>query len=205
MSDGPAQVDVLEGGLEPPWWRRAWTSLPPRGRRGLAALLALAVAVALVVLVRERTAEQARREQVSLGISIVISSSSTHPPGGQVRFLLVVRNLGPLPVSLTAVAATGDGLRLRMQDDAARPVGAGGEIEIPLSVRLTCPTGSDPLTAEIGVLRDDGGSTSRRVQLRSADRVLDVAATVCSVRPDLRDHELSGPVLRAAVGSSGDR
>lgn len=205
MSDGPEQVDVLEGGLRPPWWRRAWAALPPPGRRVLVALLVLAVAVAGVVLVGERAAEKERRERVALETTVGIASSSSDPPGGQVRFFLVVRNEGPLPVSVTAVEGTGAGVRVRMRDEGARPVGAGGEIEIPLSVRLTCPTGPGELTAEVGVRREDGGSTSRRMDLQPAHVVLEVAATLCSVRPDLRDHELSGPVLRGAVSGTGDR
>ena len=196
---------MLEGGLEPPWWRRAWAALSPRGRRGLAALVVLAAVVAGAVLVRERAADQERRERVALATTVGIASSSTDPPGGQVRFFLVVRNAGPLPVSVTAVEGTGEGLRLAMRDAGARSIGAGGEIEIPLSVRLTCPTGPAALTAEIAVRRDDGGSTTRRVDLQPARLVLDVAATLCSVRPDLRDHELSGPVLRAAASATGDR
>jgi hypothetical protein len=38
--------------------------------------------------------------------------------------------------------------------------------------------------------------TSREVELGSAFLVQDVAATLCAVRPDLSDHELSGRVLR---------
>ena len=52
--------------------------------------------------------------------------------------------------------------------------------------------------------RDDGGSTSRRVDLQAAQLVLDVAATVCTVRPDLRDHELSGPVVRTAASQTAN-
>ena len=48
----------------------------------------------------------------------------------------------------------------------------------------------------IGVRREDGGTTTRRVELSPASLVLDVAATLCDARPELRDHELSGPVLR---------
>jgi hypothetical protein len=51
---------------------------------------------------------------------------------------------------------------------------------------------------EIRLRRQDGGTASRRVDLQPADLVRDAAATLCAVRPGLRDHELSGPVLRSA-------
>jgi hypothetical protein len=52
------------------------------------------------------------------------------------------------------------------------------------------------LPAAIGVRTDAGGVVSRRADLTPAALVLDVAATLCEVRPGLRNHELSGPVLR---------
>ncbi len=60
------------------------------------------------------------------------------------------------------------------------------------------------MTAEIGVRRQDGGSTTRQVVLEPAFLVLDVAATLCAVRPDLRDHELSGPVLRGGAAKDDE-
>jgi hypothetical protein len=113
-----------------------------------------------------------------------------------VRFFVLLRNAGPRPVTVTALDGVGEGLRLRILDETDRPVPAGAEVEIPLSVRVTCPAGSGGLTAEVRVRRQDGGAAVRRLGLEPARLLLDVAATVCSVRPDLRDHELSGPVLR---------
>ena len=46
------------------------------------------------------------------------------------------------------------------------------------------------------MLRSDGTTDVRGVDLESVTRLLDIAATVCRVQPDLRDHELSGPILR---------
>jgi hypothetical protein len=118
-----------------------------------------------------------------------------------VYFWVAVRNDGPLPVAVTAVDAADTGLRISMGDEGERPIEPGREIGIPLSVRLTCVPGAGDarpsLDAEIGVRREDGGTTSRPADLRPASLVLDVAATLCQVRPDLRDHELSGPVVRA--------
>jgi hypothetical protein len=118
-----------------------------------------------------------------------------------VRYFLLVRNDGALPVSITSVAAADPGLEVRMRDDGERPVAAGREIEIPLSVLLTCVPGAGSarpfLAAEIGVRREDGRPTTERAELRPTAPLLDVAASLCLVRPDLRDHELSGPVLRS--------
>jgi hypothetical protein len=101
---------------------------------------------------------------------------------------------------VTSVAATDGGLRVRMQDDGDRRVDPAQEIEIPVSARLSCGADLDAdrggLPAVIGVRREDGGATSRRVELQPAALLLDVARTLCAVRPDLRDLELSGPVLR---------
>jgi hypothetical protein len=127
-------------------------------------------------------------------------SSSTSPPGGAVGFFVLVGNDRAVPVSVTSVNASTDSLRLRMRDDVARRIEPAHEIEIPVSVRLTCVAGGGdpaPLSTELRVRREDGGSTTRRVDLQPASLVLDVAATLCVVRPGLRDHELSGPVLRA--------
>ena len=129
-----------------------------------------------------------------------------HPAGGRGALLLLVRNDGALPVAVTSVDAADAGLRLRMQDEGERRIPPGREVEIPLSVRLTCVPGAGAarpsLDAEIGVRREDGGATSRPADLRPASLVLDVAATLCGVRPDLRDHELSGPVLRAPTAAT---
>jgi hypothetical protein len=87
-----------------------------------------------------------------------------------------------------------------MLDVGRRRIDVGGEVEIPLSARVTCTDGIDAdhrhLPAAIGVRREDGGTTIRRVELTPAAVVLDVAATLCGVRPGLRAYELSGPVVR---------
>jgi hypothetical protein len=68
-------------------------------------------------------------------------------------------------------------------------------------VLLTCVPGAGSarpsLAAEIGVRREDGRSTTERAELRPTAPLLDVAASLCLVPPELRDHELSGPVLRS--------
>jgi hypothetical protein len=113
-----------------------------------------------------------------------------------------VRNGGALPVWITAVEGAADGLRLRTPDGADQRVAPGGEAAVPVSVRLTCDryTGGEGLTTELAVRRQDGGSVTRRLRPGSADALTDVATTLCAVRPDLRDRELSGPVLDPGNG-----
>lgn len=178
-------------------WRRRWTGLPRRTRWVVAGLLVLLLTGAGVV----RLAEQQRAQRVELAASVGLWSSSTSPTGGQVRFFVVVRNLGERPVAVTSVDGARGGLVLRMRTDGEQAVPAGAEVGIPLSVRLTCSpvqaAGRASLAADLGVRRADGAATTRRVDLDAAARVLDIAATLCGVRPDLRDHELSGPLLAA--------
>lgn len=188
MADMP--VEVLEGGTAPPL----------RRRRLIVTLAVLALLGCGGVWVREWSAEHALRQAVELTTTFGVSSSSTSPPGGAVGFFVLVRNDGPRAVTVTSVDATSPGLRVRTADPGDRRVDAGGEIVIPLSARLTCPDRADTvggeLPAAIVVRREDGGSVTRRVELRPAALVLDVATSLCRVRPGLRDHDLSGPVLR---------
>jgi len=193
-------VDVLEGGTGPSWWRSRWTALPPAGRRLAVMVVVLVLLGGGVVGFRSWSAERELRRAVELTTALDVVSSSTSPPGGSVRYVVRIRNDGVRPVSVTSVAATDGGLRVRMQDDGDRRVDPGQEIGIPVSARLSCGAdlGADRggLPAEIGIRREDGGATSRRVELQPAALLLDVARTLCAVRPDLRDRELSGPVLR---------
>ena len=174
--------------------------MPARAGRLVVGLAVLVLVGGGALFVRYWSAERAGRQAVELSASLGVVSSSTSRPGGEVRFYLLVRNDGGLPVSVTSVAGADAGLRLRMRDDGARGVAPGAEIEVPLSVRVTCAEGTGAagtsFAGRIGVRREDGVPTSRAVDLRRAGLVRDVAATVCAVRPDLRDHELSGPALR---------
>jgi hypothetical protein len=193
-----AGEDLIEGGTGAPWWRQAWGALPPWRRRSLVALGLVALLAVGVVLLHGRAVARDVERQVSLAAALGIWSSSTVVPGGTVNFSVVVRNDGARPLTVTAIEGTGAGLQLRMRDRVDRPVAAGGEVEIPLSVLLTCGVEDGELSTEITVLRSDGTTAVRAVDLRSASRLLDVAATLCGVRSDLRDHELSGPILRRA-------
>jgi hypothetical protein len=185
---GPA--DVIESGTE-----------LPRGRFRL--LVALGILTLLVVgglWFREWAAERELRHTVELTAALGVVSSSTSPPGGSVRYFLEVRNDGPRSLSVTSVNASTRGLRIRMQDPGPRRIDGGGKVEIPLSVRVTCSHGiavdHRHLPATVGVRREDGGTTTRRVELVPAAVVVDVAATLCGVWPGLMAHELSGPVVR---------
>lgn len=197
---GVPGVELLEDGDGGASWDTPPEPLPRGVRRLVAGLAALVLLAGGVLFVRNWSAEREFREAVDLTATFGVVSSSTSPPGGSVRFFVLVRNDGALPIAVTTVAAVEPGLRMRMRDDGAREIAPGSEIEIPLSARLSCvPRAGDArpsLTAEIGVLREDGGWTTESVELRPASLLLDVAASVCLARPELRDHELSGPVLR---------
>jgi hypothetical protein len=188
-----AGVELLEGGPRPSWWGRL-----PRRVRGPAAAVALVLVVGAGVLwLRDEAAERALARQVDLAASLGVWSSSSAPDGGRISYFVTVRNLGPRPLSVTGVEGTADGLHLRMRGEPLPPVGAGRDVGVPVSVRLSCagPVEEDALTAEVAVRRQDGGAAVRRVPLESASLVLDLAASLCTFQPDLRDRELSGPVL----------
>jgi hypothetical protein len=198
--------DVLEGGMRPSWSRRRWAALRPGTRRLVVGLLVLIAVTAAGLEVRDRAEERERAQRVDLTASIGVSSLSTTPPGGQVSFFVVVRNRGASPVWITAVAGSADGLRVRTSDDAERLVSPQGESAVPVSVRLTCARyGPGALDVDIAVRRADRESVTRRVRPAPADALFDVASTLCEVRPDLRDRELSGPVLAALSAVDPDR
>ena len=200
MFDGPEQVDVLENGTGPRWWE----AVPRQVRRIGAALVVVALIVAAVVWVRDRAADRALAQRIDLVASLGVWTSSSSPAGGRVSYFLAVRNEGPREVSVTAVGGGGNGVLLRMRGPEWA-VPPGGGVSIPLSVRLTCAahedvdTGSGSLTAEMGLRRADGGTTSREIDLEPSVLLLSVA-TLCGLRPDVSDLELSGPVLRPTAG-----
>jgi hypothetical protein len=199
--------DVLEGGMRPPRWRRRWTALPRGVRVLLVAVVVLLAAGAGGLWLRDRAAERALAERVELSASMWLSSLSTTPPGGQVSFFVVVRNEGALPVRITGVEGSAPGLRLGMLDDVVRQVSPNGEAAVPVSVRLTCPryAGGEGLTTQVAARREDGAAVTRRVRPEPADLLLDVATTLCASRPDLRDQEISGPVLDSLAADGPDR
>ena len=179
-------------------WRERWAALSPVTRRLVVVLGVLCVVAAGLAWFRVWSAERELRNRIALTTSLDVWSSSTTPPGGEVGYFVVVRNEGLRRVSVTGVDGTTERLRLRMRDDTARLLDPGTETAIPLSVLLSCVPGvaETRLPTEIRLRREDGGVVTRRVDLRPTAPLLDVATTLCGVRPDLRDHEISGPVLR---------
>ncbi|UOY02896.1 hypothetical protein [Blastococcus sp. PRF04-17] len=194
---GPPVGELLESGTQASRPARWWGTVPATGRRLLAVLAVAVLLTAAGLWGRDLLAERELRQRVALTASVAVVSSSTSPPGGSVRWFLSVRNDGPRAVAVTSV--TGGGGRLRLGTALATdvPVPPGGSADVPVSVRLTCAAGGtpDPLRADIAVRREDGEDARRRVEVGSAHLVDDVADTLCGVRPALRDHELSGPVL----------
>ena len=193
--------------MRPAWWRRRWDGISRRARLVLLALVVLLAAGAGGLVLRERAAERALAERVDLTASMGLSSLSTTPPGGQVSFFLVVRNEGALPVRITGVEGSAGGLRIRTLDDVFRELSPDAEAAVPVSVRLTCARydGGADLSAAIAVRRQDGAAVTRRVRPEPARLLLDVATTLCGSRPDLRDQELSGPVLDGLAADGPDR
>jgi hypothetical protein len=194
QSDPLQDADPLKDADPPP------DAGAPRSRGLVAGLAVLVLLGGGALFVRNWSADRELRQAVELSTSFGVWSSSTIRPGGEVGYYLLVRNDGALPMSVTSVDAGGDGLTLRMRDEGERRIPPGREVEIPMSVRVTCVPGTGvarpSLAAEIGVRREDGGTSTRPAELRPASLLLDAAATLCAVRPELRDHELSGPVLR---------
>lgn len=191
MTGVAGPVEVFESG----------TPQRPARRRLVTVLVVVALIACGGLWFRQWSAERAVRQAVVLSTTFGVTSSSTSPAGGSVRFFVLVRNDGVRPVTVLSVDAAEPGLRVRMLEPGGRRVDAGGQSVIPLSARLTCADRPDPaapvLPAAVVVRRADGGSVTRRIELGPATSVLDAATTLCAAQPGLRDHELSGPVSRA--------
>lgn len=202
------RVEVLQHRDDSSWWERRWLGLPAGRRRavsiGSALVLAVPLAVAALVQGQGWWVEQGRREVVDLDVSLGVWTSSTSPPTGYVSYYLAIRNAGIEPLEITSVQATGEGLQVRARGDGGRQVEAGGEIVVPLSALLTCSSTSAAagrdLRVEVGVRRDDGRQAPQRSAM-DASLILDAAQTLCGVRPGLRAHELSGPVLSTPLAT----
>jgi hypothetical protein len=198
--EDPGEVlpgDLIEDGAQPSRLRRRWTALPPRARALVVASAVVLAAGAGGVQLRSWAVERELAERVEVSASVGVFSSSTTPPGGQVRFFFVLRNDGARPVRVTSVEGAVAGLVLRSPDDLDQRVRPGDDAAVPISARLTCAAydGGEGLTAVVGVRRQDGAPVTRTVPPADAGVLLDVASTLCAVLPGLRDRELSGPVL----------
>lgn len=188
-----APVDVFDG----PGPRR-WSALPRRRKAVVVGVAVLLLVGGLSFPVHAWQTERRLREAVVLASSLDVGTSM-YPAGGSVNLSVAVRNGGPRPVSLEGLQATSAHLAVRLRDGGGRRIGPGQQAQVPVSARLTCGAepvpGADRLAADVRVRRADGGEAVRHVPLSSAEPLLDVAATLCAVRPQLRDVELSGPVV----------
>ena len=148
-----------------------WAALPRGGRRlvaGLAVLVLLAGgALCRPELVGRAGAPAGGRADRDLRRVEFVDLAA----GGEVRFFLLVRNDGPLPVSVTSVTRPTPGC------SCACGTTATGRSAPGRRSRSRCRCGSPaspvpgrrdrPWPPTIGVRREDGGSTSRRVDLRA--------------------------------------
>ena len=180
--------------------RRRWADLPPRWRWSAVAVVLVLLVGAVVGVVLDRRAQHRDAERVAVSVALAVAVSSASPPGGAVNYGLLVRNEGRAPVVITSVAGGSERLVLRSLGGDRR-VPPGVEVQLQTSVRLVCGgvTGRPPagLHAEVRVRRTDGSTAVRQVAVGDAGSLLDVATTVCAVRPELRDFELNGPVARS--------
>jgi hypothetical protein len=199
---------MLESRARPSWWER---KVSPRVRRTVSIATALAVGSALgglgVVELRQELAERRQARLVRLAVSLdVWTSSPTAVSGGQVVYYLTIRNGGAQPLEITSIEGTAAGLDGSSRGGVVREVDAGEEVLMPLSALLTCPSPSTDATdvapdlrVVLGLRRDGSALTPLRDSLDGAALLLDAAQTLCTVRPELRRYELSGPVIRPAT------
>jgi hypothetical protein len=199
---GRVQTGALEYQPEPYWWQSRWRSLPRAVRRLVVVVVVLGLATAGGVELRDRMVARELGQRVVLSTSLGVWTSSTSRPYGYVSYFVAIRNGGTQPLSVTDVELSTEQLRLRMRSDAPRRVEAGQEIQVLVSVRLTCSTArpSSALPAQVSVRRDDGSGATRDVDLQPSALILDAANTLCAVRPGLTDHEISGPITLTAQG-----
>lgn len=173
----------------PRWWRWVGVLL------GIGAMLPV-----LVTSAQDWAAERAAQDELLLSARLRVWTSSTNPVGGRVDYFVVIRNAGERPVVVTGVDVAE--LRLRVTDrvDRGVEVAAGDVRSVPVSVRLSCAPGADfdrdaALRAVVSAEPQSGRQRAVTVPVERSELLTDVANTLCSVRPDLADKELSGPIL----------
>lgn len=196
--------DVLAGGPQGDSWSERWRSLPSWARVSALGLVVSALFVTAVLLHRSWSMDREASREVRLAVTLGVSSSSTTPLGGQVEYFVTVRNEGRRAVTVSELTSVSGSVRIT----GAGPlrIDAGTESLLSLSVLLTCgATASDAsvprdlagtLDGQVTVVRDDGGTAVRPVQILGPEPLLDAASTLCSVRPELSSYELSGPTVR---------
>lgn len=201
--DGP-ETDLLEGGPESGVRSRLGSSWRFASRRqrivAVGALLLVTLpAVTVVVLLKARSwlEERNLRDQVSVTTTIDVAVSSTTPLGGRVDYFVVVRNTGTRDVRISGLAHTDARLRIRSRDFAPVVLAPGSTVDIPVSVRLDCtgsPIGTATLLGTVAATPASGRAQDVPASLGRSLLLTDVAQTLCEVRPELTDRELSGPV-----------
>jgi hypothetical protein len=200
LDDGPRGVSPAE----------LWSAVPRRRRRGMAAgvavILAFTAAGAGVREAQQWLQERRLRDQVELRAAIDVQSWSSPLAGDRVDFFAIVHNTGSRPVRVTAIDIRYPRLHIRNRAAPRRPLAAGETLRVPLSVILDC---TDRRTPRAGGLRGTVAASGANGRVRSVpasfDRsglATDVADTLCSIRPNLRGAELSGP-LGSGSGRGG--
>jgi hypothetical protein len=173
--------------------------------RGLLFVAVVVIAV-LASQVRGWLADRDARDEVSLAGTVRVSATSMTPAGGAVNYTVAVRNTGPRSVRITGVDVAHPRVRIR---GTAGTGGTGGPAlslasgdtgEVAVSVRLDCTRGGpfapdEGLRATVDAIALSGRRHRVDVSLDRASLITTAANTMCRVRPDLEDAELSGPIL----------
>lgn len=198
------ETDLLESGPEPGVGSRlgsTWMFASRRQRMvGVGALLLLILPTVTVVIVLKTRAwlnERSLRDQVSVTATIDVAVSSTTPLGGRIDYFVVVRNVGRRAVRISGLAHTDARLHIRSRDFATILLAPGSTVDIPISVRLDCtgpPIGTAVLLGTVAATPASGRAQDVPTSLDRSLLLTDVAQTLCEVRPELTDRELSGPV-----------
>jgi len=145
--------------------------------------------------------ERRLRDEVALTAAIDIYASSTSPTGGRVDFYVVLHNDGSRRVQIARLAAEAGGLRLRSAGVLPQVLDGGSAVRVPLSVRLDCTRERlDVLRAAVSASPGSGRRRAVTVTLGASQLITDIADSLCSVKPELADQELSGPLRAAQAG-----
>jgi hypothetical protein len=181
-----------------------WSRRLLRWYRAVAArrllLLAVLVIAVLASQVRGWLVERGLRDEVSVAGTVRLYAASMTPVGGSVNFTVAVHNTGPRTVRITGVDVSQPRLRVRGTDGSALRLAPEDTGEVAVSVRLDCTQGdpfvpNEGLRATIDAIPLSGRRHRIDVSLERASLITNVANTMCRVRPDHQDAELSGPIL----------
>ena len=201
--DGP-EADLLEGRPEPgvgPRLGSSWTSASRRRRlvAVVAVLLLILPAMAAVAVFGTRSwlAERSQRDQVSVTATVDVAVSTKRPLSGRIDYFVAIRNTGSSDVRIAGLTHTDARLRIRSRDFATILLAPGSTANVPISVRLDCsglPIGAGALLGTVTATPPSGRARDVPTSLDRSLLLTNVAQTLCEVRPELTDRELSGPV-----------